>query len=84
MQKSSLFCFKYSNMEEKVLPPEVENIKLALDGRSYRWLALEIKMPETELSKRMNGHIDFTKDELATIDARLNHNMIQKIPIVQD
>lgn len=70
-------------MEEKVLDPAIEKIKIALDGRSYRWLALEIKMPETELSKRMNGHIDFTKEELVTIDSRLNQNMIQRIPIIQ-
>lgn len=67
-------------MEDKV----IEQIKVALDGRSYRWLALEIKMPETELSKRMNGHIEFSKDELAVIDSRLNSNLIEKIPIIQD
>lgn len=69
------------NMEEKLLDNTIDKIKVALDGRSYRWLALEIKMPETELSKRMNGHIEFSKEELQTIDSRLNENRIQKIPI---
>lgn len=41
-------------------------------------------MPETELSKRMNGHIDFTEDELNRIHERLNANLIEKIPIVQE
>lgn len=71
-------------MEEKVLNPVIHKIEQALDGRSYRWLALEIKMPETELSKRMNGHIDFTEDELNRIHERLNANLIEKIPIVQE
>lgn len=69
--------------QEKTLDPVVGNIKIALDGRSYRWLALEIKMPETELSKRMNGHTKFSTDELATIDGILNGNRIEKIPIVE-
>lgn len=70
--------------QEKVLDPEIKLIEEALDGRSYRWLALEIKMPETELSKRMNGHIKFSKDELITIHERLNANLVNKIPIVQE
>ncbi|MEO7048901.1 MAG: hypothetical protein ABI091_26600 [Ferruginibacter sp.] len=69
---------------EKILEPEVDLIIKALDGRSYRWLALEIKMPETELSKRMNGHIKFSKDELTTINQRLNENLIEKVPIIQE
>ena len=69
-------------MEEKVLNPVIEKIKTALDGRSYRWLSMEIKMPEAELSKRMNGHIDFSDDEISKIDERLNGNLIEKIPIV--
>lgn len=68
--------------QEKVLSPVIPKIKIALDGRSYRWLALEIKMPETELSKRMNGHIDFSTEELETIDTVLNGNRIEKIPIL--
>jgi hypothetical protein len=71
-------------MEEKVLNPVIEKIEQALDGRSYRWLALEIKMPETELSKRMNGHILFSDNELTRIHDRLNANLINKIPIVQE
>lgn len=57
---------------EKVALSVPEQVKVALDGRKNRWLALEIKMPETELSKRMNGHVEFTEDELKAINARLN------------
>jgi len=49
-----------------------EQVRKAMDGRTIRWLALEIKMPETELSKRMNGHIDFKQEEINSINARLN------------
>lgn len=43
----------------------------AMDGRTNRWLALEIKMPESELSKKLNGKVDFTKEEIDAINARL-------------
>lgn len=71
-------------MEETVLNPAIEKIKIALDGRSYRWLSLEIKMPESELSKRMNGKINFTDDELSAIHQRLNNNLIEKVQIIQE
>lgn len=70
--------------DKKVLDPVIAVIEKALDGRSYRWLAMEIKMPETELSKRMNGHTTFSTEELTTIHARLNANLIEKIPIIQE
>lgn len=57
---------------DKVLLSIPEQVKKALDGRTNRWLALEIKIPETELSKKMNGHIDFSEDELTAINKRLN------------
>lgn len=69
-------------MNKKVPNPAIKKIEQALDGRSYRWLALEVKMPESELSKRMNGHIDFTIEELTRINERLNRNLIKKIPII--
>lgn len=48
-----------------------EQVKIALDGRKNRWLALEIKIPETELSKKMNGHVEFTEAEIQAINIRL-------------
>lgn len=59
---------------EKIMLSVPEQIKVALDGRTNRWLALEIKMPETELSKKMNEHIPFTKEEMEKISMRLDYN----------
>ena len=48
-----------------------EQIKVALDGRTQRWLSKEVKIPEDLLSKKMNGVMNFTKEEIATINQRL-------------
>ena len=53
-----------------------EQVKNALDGRSQRWLAMEIKMPEDTLSRKMNGYKEFTQDEVDTINKRLNVNIV--------
>lgn len=52
-----------------------EQIFKALDGRTQRWLSLEIKMPESELSKRMNGKAEFTREHIKAINERLNTNI---------
>ncbi len=54
-----------------------EQIKEALDGRTQRWLSLEIKMPEDTLSKKMNNFegAEFTQEEIDTINNRLNYNI---------
>lgn len=64
-------------MSKKVLalPSIPEQVKKALDGRTQRWLALEIKMPEAILSKKMNGFEPFTKEDVATINARLSSSI---------
>lgn len=46
----------------------VKQVEAALDGRTQRWLALQIKMPETDLSKKMNEKADFTEDEIKEIN----------------
>lgn len=48
-----------------------EQVELALDGRTQRWLSFEVRIPETILSKKMNGIIEFTSDELKKIEERL-------------
>lgn len=50
-----------------------QQIKKALDGRSQRWLALEIKMPESNMSKKMNGApgYEFTEADINKINKRL-------------
>jgi len=57
------------NKKELPIPKQVE---ILLDGRTQRWLAMEIKMPETDLSKRMKGIVNFQQDEIDRINARLN------------
>ena len=45
-----------------------EQIKLALDGRSQRWLALKIAMPEDSLSKKLNGKKKFEDKDIDAIN----------------
>jgi hypothetical protein len=37
-----------------------ERIKEAMDGRTQRWLSLNAKIPESELSRKMQGKLLFT------------------------
>lgn len=57
-------------MKEKVLTVQ-EQIEVALDGRTQRWLALNAKIPESELSKKMNEKISFTQEEVDRINEAL-------------
>ena len=54
--------------KEKNLP---EEIKTALDGRTQRWLSLNAKIPESELSRKMKGKNDFIDSELQRINELL-------------
>ena len=49
-----------------------QQVEKLLDGRPYRWLSLEIKIPESEVSRKMNGKVDFTNEEIERINKRLN------------
>lgn len=49
-----------------------EQIKKALDGRTQRWLSFEVRIAEQELSKKMNGVMGFSAEELKKIEERLN------------
>lgn len=57
--------------KEKLTIPE--QIKVALDGRTQRWLSFEVKISEIELSRKMNGFSQFTDEELDRIGKRLNY-----------
>lgn len=48
-----------------------DQVKIALDGRTQRWLALQIRIPETDLSKKMNDVVPFTEDEIKQINELL-------------
>lgn len=56
---------------EKTIISVIEQVEKALDGRTQRWLALEIKMPETDLSKRMTGVVQFSQEDVDKINERL-------------
>jgi len=60
--------------KEKLSVPD--QVRVALDGRTQRWLALEIKMPEDNMSKRMTGTVQFTQEEINAINYRLKSNII--------
>jgi len=49
-----------------------EQIKAALDGRTQRWLSFEVRIAEPDSSKKMQGHIGFTENEIKDIEGRLN------------
>ena len=59
-------------MATKIKLSIAEQIKEALDGRTQRWLSFEVRIPEQELSKKMNDTIEFDEDELKRIEQRLN------------
>lgn len=47
----------------------------AMDGRKNRWLSMEVKIPENDLSKKLNGFMDFTDEEITAINTRLNSSI---------
>ena len=48
-----------------------ERIKESLDGRTQRWLSLNAKIPESELSRKMQGKLLFTDAEITRINEAL-------------
>lgn len=54
--------------KEKVILTISEQVKIALDGRTQRWLSFGARIPEYELSKKMNNLVDFTEDEVNRIN----------------
>lgn len=53
-----------------------EKIKQSLDGRTQRWLSLNAKIPESELSRKMQGKLLFTDAEINRINDVLKTNFI--------
>jgi hypothetical protein len=53
-----------------------ERIKEALDGRTQRWLSLNAKIPESELSRKMQGKLLFTNTEIIRINEALKTDLI--------
>ena len=57
---------------ENVVLSIPEQIKTALDGRTQRWLSFEVRIPEPDLSKKMQDKAPFTEQEIKDIEERLN------------
>jgi hypothetical protein len=53
-----------------------ERIKEALDGRTQRWLSLNAKIPESELSRKMQGKLLFTDAEIIRINEALKTDFV--------
>lgn len=72
--KLCLLCKKCKTIKmETQLVSIPEQIKKALDGRTQRWLSFECRIPEADLSRKMNeNELEFTEDELKRIEERLS------------
>jgi len=62
-------------MSKQVVVSIPEQIKSALDGRTQRWLSFGIRMPESDLSKKMNGVLEFTDEEIKAINELLKSDI---------
>ncbi len=52
-----------------------KKITTVLDGRTLRWLSMEIKIPESDLCKMMTGKKQFTEEIIYSINKRLSSNV---------
>ena len=69
-------------MEEVKTLSIQEQIKVAMDGRTQRWLALNAKIPETDLSKKLADDSNFIpafNAHVMTADAEMNQACCQFI-----
>lgn len=62
-------------MGTKKKPTITEQIKTALDGRTQRWLSLEIRMPEDVLSRKLKGLVEFSEEDIKVINERLSSHI---------
>lgn len=64
-------------MTTKIKVSVAEQVKEALDGRTQRWLALKMQIPEDTLSKKMlnaKGY-EFTAEDVKSINDILASNI---------
>ena len=76
-----IILFLSSNNQNKFMEIKTElrlheRIKEALDGRTQRWLSLNAKIPESELSRKMQGKLLFTDAEITRINEALKTDFI--------
>jgi len=53
-----------------------ERIKESVDERTQRWLSLNAKIPESELSRKMQGKLLFTDAEITRINEALKTDFV--------
>lgn len=81
MGVSKIRLFLSSNNQNNFMKTKTElrlheRIKEALDGRTQRWLSLNAKIPESELSRKMQGKLLFTDAEITRINEALKTDFI--------
>lgn len=52
-----------------------DQIKAALDGRSQRWLGQKLDLTDDAISRRMNGILEFTEQEIEIVNELLSLNI---------
>ena len=60
---------------EQIALSIIEQVEKAMDGRTQRWLAFNTRIPETDLSKKMNGKMPFTQEDLDKINSVFEVNI---------
>ncbi len=48
-----------------------DQIRKGLDGRTQLWLCFEVRISESQLSRKMKGLSEWTDEELQKISARI-------------
>lgn len=56
---------KVTQVKDVPLP---QRVKEAMDGRTQRWLSMGARIPEADLSKKLNGHVPFSAAEITRIN----------------
>jgi hypothetical protein len=55
--------------------PIGEQIREALDGRSQRWLGQKLDLTDDYISRKMNGILEFTDEEIEMVNTILSLNL---------
>ena len=65
-------------VKEKLLHEKIaEQIIVALDGRTKRWLSFEIRVAEQDISRKFKGVNLWKEEELEKIEVLLNFKFIK-------
>lgn len=61
---------------QKVQPSMRQQILIAMDGRTFRSFSLDVRILESEFSRKMTGKSKFTQDEIDRINIRLKSKIV--------